>query len=1161
MTMSFRFSSILSTLIVFFTICMLPNLGWAQISIEVTIDEGTVESSCADPLGGNNPLFQVNIENEGWETYPSFLGLCYNNTPNLQYNNSFACPLNVLDSIEVCFKVYDEDGIPCNQTTEDCSETVCQMFEVPDFGTAVAESIEIMGGAFLSTGTLEFTITTSATDLATNDDPCDAIDMGILPPLGTLGNAMMSTYNNICSDGFNEPNPVTETGWNNNQGVWFTFTTSNDPSSIINILALDDPSNVGDDINLQLALYETSNDQCDGTFDLVDSKFKGVTSDEVFNSHCLEPNKTYFLLVDGATDFVGGVEGWFGLQIIDEDVVDGGDLICNAENMGAVPNGGMITTGLTQTNACATATSDPNANNFDTQNSVWYQFVAPPSGNVLIDGISDQELPNGLDPVDIQIALFETNNDLCTGNLTEINSAWTSGIFDESIMANCLSPGEPYWIMIDGSGFDFFGVFEIKITDTGFDPLIQIDTTICAGSGFSLGQLNITEAGLFSDTILLSGCVTPIAGTLSFYDSVAVSINQITLATDVGIADGAANANTLGGAGNYTYLWSDGQTSQIATSLVGGQTYCVTVTDSEGCTDEACYEIEYLLPFFITTTVDSVLCNGAEDGAFSIMVQNAIPPYDFSWQANNSLLNGSGQILNDGDAATFIYLPADTYGVTITNANFSEEFDVTIYEPDPIVATVNVIEPVSCYLGCDATVEIEFSGGTDPLPATFISNNLCAGNYTENFLDGNGCPFAVNFDVDEAAQIFVATINIENVSCFGGTDGAATILVTPAVDIVSYDWDIGATTQTVTNLPAGTHPFSVTDINGCVWTGATLILGPDAPLEVAAINQSGIICNGDQATAEVVATGGYGGYTYAWDNGQQGAIAVGLSGGSYTVSITDGSDCLITETIDIFEPEPITANLILEDGRCDDNGGLNGGSITIANVSGGVEPYEYALGTNNYTDNNMFVNLEEGSFNVSLIDDFGCEQFYDADIIGPDSVFVTTNESFVVFEGDPAELVASSSNNNLSYEWTPAANLDCPTCPITTTSQIGQVTYTVVATDTITNCQGSARIVVGTTNQPLVFIPNVFSPNADGNNDFLQVYAGAGVEEILNFEIFTRWGDTIFGAQNVLNASNWGWDGQYDGKDCNPGVYPYVTEILLRNGTTQFFSGTITLLR
>ncbi len=1164
MVFSFPYRKCIIRLIVIFTICILHFQAIAQISIEVTIDEGVVESTCVDPFGGNNPMFEVNIENEGWEAYPSFLGLCYNNTPNLQYTNSFACPLNVLDSIEVCFKVYDEDGIPCNQTTEDCSETLCEIFEVPDFGTSLSSSIEISGGTFLSTGTLDFTITTSSTNFATNDDPCDAIDMGVLAPLSTLGDATVSAYNNICSDGFNEPNPVTETGWNNNQGVWFKFTTSNNPSSIINILALDDPSNVGDDINLQLALYETSNDQCDGTFELVDSKFKGVTSDEVFNSHCLTANKTYFLLVDGATDFDGGVEGWFGLQIVDEDVVDGSDLICNAENMGAVPNGGMITTGLTQTNACATAVNDPNANNFDTQNSVWYEFFAPPSGNVIIDGISDQELPNGLDPVDIQIALFETNNNLCSGNLNEINSAWTSGDFNETISASCLSPGAPYWIMIDGSGFDFFGVFEVKVTDAGYNPVVVIDTTICDGAVLTLGEVLISDEGPFMDTIIdpMTGCVTPVAGTLSFLDSVNVSINQSTLASDIGIADGVATAATTGGAGNYAFIWSDGQSSQIAINLIGGDTYCVTATDNAGCSDEQCYEIEYLIPFTITTDAEPVLCNGGADGSFSINVQNAVPPYDFMWNANTSLLNGSGQILNDGDTETFSDLPADTYSVTLTNANFSEVVSIVIEAPAPFLGNVNIVNSVSCFGACDAMIEIEFSGGTNPLPQTFMMNNLCAGNYTENFLDGNGCPLMINFDIGEPTQIFAATTNVQAVTCFGAADGAASIIVAPDIEIVSYLWEGGQTTQDVSNLTVGTHSYAVVDVNGCTWTGETLIVGPDEPLEIASFTPSGLVCNGDHdGMIEVVATGGYGGYTYSWDNGQESASASGLSGGTYTVSVSDGGGCLIEETFTFVEPDPITADLIVEDGMCDEAGNVNGGVISIVNVNGGIGPYQYSMATENYSDNNRFENLAEGQFMISLVDELGCVHFYEADILGPDSVIVTTDESFVVFEGDPFVLNANSSNNNLTYQWSPASNVDCPTCPTTNASHVGQITYTVLATDTTTNCQGAAQIVVGTTNQPNIFIPNVFSPNGDGDNDVLQIYTGAGVESVIYFEIFSRWGDTVYGAQNISASAEWGWNGKLKGQYCNPGVYPYVAKIMLTNGGTQVFNGVITLLR
>jgi gliding motility-associated-like protein len=95
-----------------------------------------------------------------------------------------------------------------------------------------------------------------------------------------------------------------------------------------------------------------------------------------------------------------------------------------------------------------------------------------------------------------------------------------------------------------------------------------------------------------------------------------------------------------------------------------------------------------------------------------------------------------------------------------------------------------------------------------------------------------------------------------------------------------------------------------------------------------------------------------------------------------------------------------------------------------------------------------------------------------------------------------------------------------------------------------------------------IFIPNVFSPNGDGINDFFTIYPGTEGTMVNSMRIFTRWGEVVYFDEefNPLIESE-GWDGTFAGKEMNPGVYVYYVEIEHPDGLIETLKGDITLIR
>jgi len=302
-----------------------------------------------------------------------------------------------------------------------------------------------------------------------NDLICNAINLGTLNSGSSVGNNNLSNYGNFCAGSSGEPNPW---GTTNDQGVWFQFTTGTNPSYQIEFDANNDPQSIGDQIKIQLALYESSNNTCSGALTLIQESFQSTFWGEDMNVNCLKPNSTYFLLVDGEESITdGGQEGYFGLQINDNGIKQAADEICDAENLGLVPNGGSVgTPALSRSNICATNTNDPSPTNWNSNQTVWFKFQAPTSGHVFIDANSDTPFPIGTDEIDIQLAFYETNDGNCSGTLHHLSSQYTAGLFDEDLEIHCLTPGENYWVMLDGSSTNVSGIFDITISDGGQYP-------------------------------------------------------------------------------------------------------------------------------------------------------------------------------------------------------------------------------------------------------------------------------------------------------------------------------------------------------------------------------------------------------------------------------------------------------------------------------------------------------------------------------------------------------------------------------------------------------------------------------------------------------------------------------------------------------------------
>ena len=250
----------------------------------------------------------------------------------------------------------------------------------------------------------------------------------------------------------------------------------------------------------------------------------------------------------------------------------------------------------------------------------------------------------------------------------------------------------------------------------------------------------------------------------------------------------------------------------------------------------------------------------------------------------------------------------------------------------------------------------------------YVANNLGAGTHTAYVTDGNGCTDSLAIAISQPDTIELVQHVFQPVTCFGGNDGEATVLVEGGTEPFTYNWPfIGQSGNTATDLEAGSYVFVATDANGCNYTDTIEITQPDA-IEVT-VTADTAVCPGSGVTISASATGGAGNYSYSWDNG----LGLGAShfvspatATTYTVEVFDQSGCpaaLASVTVDIAEvPE---ASFTSEaDAPC-----VLPTTVQFTNTTSGNNTYEWILGNGDQSqdENPSAEYANAGTYTVTMI--------------------------------------------------------------------------------------------------------------------------------------------------------------------------------------------------
>lgn len=670
---------------------------------------------------------------------------------------------------------------------------------------------------------------------------------------------------------------------------------------------------------------------------------------------------------------------------------------------------------------------------------------------------------------------------------------------------------------------------------------------------------------------------------------------------------------------NALFLWNTGETTQsILISPENDTSFFAIVSDSSQCfSDTLVHNIEVIQPLEPGFTGDTILCQG------QTTLLTAQPDHvNYEWSTGeisqsilltpqvdtslylivsdgthcnsdtvyisleviekiNTAFSGD-TLLCYGQSTELVAHPANaeyqwSTGETTQSILLSPENDTSIFTivsdssqcfSDTLLININVIQPLNPGFTGDTLL---CQGQTTQLTAspenvfyqwstgeTEESISLSPELDTSIFVivsDGSPCNHDTIYISLEVIELITAGWTGDSLLC----SGQNTILTAYPENAI-YQWSTGEFSQSVLLSPEVDTSVFVIVSDGTHCNNDTLVISLEVidPI-IAGFSGDTLLCSGQNTLLTAQPENA----RYQWSTGEISRMVDFLpeADTSIFLIVADSMEC---STDTIF----INLHILLDDfAEIRGNLQLCLGEQTQLTAYPPNLSYEWSTGdtlnsisiTPN-TDSRIRVKIFQGGCTDSTEVSISVWEYADLNI---------TPGNTVICPDEELNLRVRSSNCT-EFLWSPNAYIDCATCdnPLVF-PEVPTTYYVICETDSLCFSMDSVRISIETNVEQscytcettAVYIPNSFSPNEDGINDVFFI-SGTGIESVLHFSIYSKWGEQVFRIENVpANSPEYGWDGNYNNQMAAGGTYIYLADILCeKKGTTQR-KGTITILR
>ncbi|GHA27407.1 hypothetical protein GCM10007103_05990 [Salinimicrobium marinum] len=487
-----------------------------------------------------------------------------------------------------------------------------------------------------------------------------------------------------------------------------------------------------------------------------------------------------------------------------------------------------------------------------------------------------------------------------------------------------------------------------------------------------------------------NGCSQEETVTINEPDELIIT-NIVTTETNTfGSSTGTATVILEGGTPNYTFEWSNGQTTQVATGLTAGE-YSVTVTDANGCTaSKSTIVIDPLEAVMLPISKCLSDDGGLRTSTFQVeSVRGGIAPYTYHWDFGGETTNGVSTAEGEG-VHVVDYIATGTYTITLTVTDsagneFIEILDYYVGE---------------CFEACGKTGNLDFVNSfyVGKEDGSILTSSECEGYTGKIYIylniekNANAYNPSVEFIYTITDPQNQEVISEERITGCVPMEGNGKIPEIFRIGEVN-NWSCGYAVNLENfymDWTNGSHkPCGDVRQKMCVSTNEKDEI--KFPLS-ATVNVTRVYCHGsNEGVIKVNASGGAGAYTYTVKNlgtsetiTQTSFLFENLPAGIYDVTVSDNNDSYTRRNIEIIQPD----NALLLEEISNTPLICNGGNDATSTVraSGGTAPYTIVwdhISQTSTEDTGTATNLSAGFYTVRVVDNNGCEISTEIEIVEP----------------------------------------------------------------------------------------------------------------------------------------------------------------------------------
>lgn len=478
-------------------------------------------------------------------------------------------------------------------------------------------------------------------------------------------------------------------------------------------------------------------------------------------------------------------------------------------------------------------------------------------------------------------------------------------------------------------------------------------------------------------------------------------------------------------------------------------------------------------------------CNTNSLGLIRIQVTDGVSPFGWQWGSAPNIVDSIGIEVNKFDIPN---LTPGTYTVTVTCNGGQSSTTATVVVPVELGTPILTASGTTCGLSNGAiTWQNDPTGGNPPYSYLWDSgettqtlSGLEQGTYTVTLTDANECSKTASATIAGSSPVTVTLSSQTNVNCFGQSTGAIDIDVSGG-SAYQYMWSDnppGGDPQDRQALPAGTYSVTVTSgvcTASLAGLDAIIISQPVATLMVT-VNTTSASCGGGSGggSAEAVATGGTVPYTYHWSNNAMTQEITNLTGGTYTITVTDNNNCTKVSSGTVSSGTALTATSSKTDPKCNNS---SDGKITVTITNGGLPPYTLvwsgaSSGSTTTALPYTIEGLQAGSYTVTITGNNGCTATVTQNLVAPPALIImklpegVNGSKLTVCQGASNGVIkvqGSGGSGPYNFSWA-GGNPPGPEVNPYSIQSLGAGTYTITITDA-NLCTNSVTATISTAPQ------------------------------------------------------------------------------------------------